>query len=186
MTADEPDARPTRRALLGAIVALASVALAVAGRRASGDDEDVPDPEEAAKGELVLRIDGVETKLPLDALNHNEVEAGSKTPDSFEFAGAGVLLAGMFPPAFKPNADADWKALVGKPIAIKPKQGDAESELALPGDAKPSKVAGGSFTIDAFTTGPLRVRGKITLKLRGAAGEKTADGTFDVGVIRYG
>jgi hypothetical protein len=144
------------------------------------------DPDEAARGELVLRINDTETKIPLDALNHNEVEAGSKAPDSFEFAGPGVLLTGAFPPTFKPNADADWKALVGKPIPIRPKLGDAESELKLPGEEKPTKLVGGSFTIDGLKTEPLRVNGKLTLKLRTPTGEKSADGTFDVGVIRYG
>ena len=186
-----PEALHDRRTFLSALAALALACVAPAravraGSATAPAAEDPTDPDAAARGELVLRIDGVASRLALDALNHNEVEAGTKTPDSFEFAGPGLLLAGAFPPEFKPNAAADWKPLVGKPIPIRNKHGDAESEITLPDAPQPTKIASGSFTIGDVKADPLRISGKIILKWRAAGVDKQADGTFDVGVIRYG
>ncbi len=167
------------------------------GSCGGGTEEDAAKDRAAAAANwaIVVKVDGAEVKLPLEAMNvllFKDEDAAKANPTVFEIEGPGLSLFGEIPPAANPDYAEKWEKLIGVTLTIKASgeyhRDVVESKLTLPG--KPEiRVTGGTKTTEAISgkwsgsTGDKTLQGKITLTLQDG---RTLQGTFAVHGITWG
>jgi hypothetical protein len=175
----------------------AILALLLASCGGGGSEADAAKDRAAAAASwaIVVKVDGADVSLPLEAMNvllYKDEDAAKANPTVFDIEGKDISLFGEIPPAGNPGYDEDWKKLIGVTLTIKA-MGDfhrdvVTSRLSLPGKP-PVLVTGGTMTPEAFSgkwagsNGDRTLKGKITLTLQDG---RTLRGTFAAHCITWG
>jgi len=176
---------------------IAALALLAASCGGSSDEETAAKDRAAAAATwaVVLKIDGADVRLPLEAMNvllFKDEEVAKQSPTVFEMAGKEISLFGEIPPASNPGYEEDWKKLIGATLTLKPSgefiRDIVESKFNIPGRGEVA-VTGGTMTVESFSgkwagsTGDRTLKGRITLTLRDG---RTVQGTFATHAVTWG
>ncbi len=165
-------------------------------------------------GELAYDLDGAQASIPLTGLDVN-LSDNPAFPETFEWTGDGVELAGVLPADIRIGYEGKWERMIGKSIALdsrsktqisidllkaakielnpeRMKEGyEHYSTVALPGKSA-ARVLGGSFVVEKITgktaglDGDRRLHGKIEIRLQHSAGEQLLKGRFTVRCATWG
>jgi hypothetical protein len=149
----------------------------------------------AATWAVILKIDGADVRLPLEAMNvllFKDEDVARENPTVFEITGKEISLIGEIPPAKNPDYDEKWEKLVGVTLTIKTSgefhRDIVESKFMIPGKGEVA-VIGGTMTVEsvsgkwAGSAGDKTLKGRITLTLRDG---RTVQGTFATHAITWG
>jgi len=163
-----------------------------------GNDEETAAKDRAAAAAhwaLILKIDGIDVRLPLEGMNvllFKDEDYASQNPTVFEVQGKEISLIGEIPPSGNPGYGEKWEKMIGTTLTLKASgefhRDIVDSKLLLPGKGE-VQVTGGTMTPEAFSgkwsgsNGDKTLKGRIKLQLRDG---RTLEGTFAVHVVTWG
>ena len=178
------------------LLVLALTLLCAAGCSMSEEEAAAKDRESSkATWALVLRIDGGDVRIPLQAMNvllFKDEEHAKQNPSVFHIEGSGVRLIGEIAAADNVDYGEHWERLINKTLTIKASgefhRDSVDSKIALPGRPEVAVTAGTMF-VEHYTgkwsgsEGNKTLSGKITLQLSDG---RTLEGTFAVHAVTWG
>ncbi len=139
------------------LLLLALGLLCAAGCGMSDEAAAAKDRESSmASWALILRVDGVDVKIPLKAMNvllFKDEEHAKQNPSVFQIEGSGVQLIGEIAAADNVDYGEHWERLINKMLTIKASgefhRDSVDSKIALPGTPEIA-VTGGTMFVEKF------------------------------------